>query len=120
MALGLLDGTPDWDRFRPDSKTPRGGVLRLRQKVVVPTLLTAGPRAGRRDPDFNLDFHVSCVSGPATLRDLEWICSRRWTYRARCGRPPWWRVWLAERRCCCNVSHAVTDGVGGGRYRADL
>ena len=35
-------------------------VLRLRQKVVVPTLPTAAPR-WVVDPDFNLDFHVRRV-----------------------------------------------------------
>lgn len=45
MALELLDGTPDWDRFRTRFENASRRVLRLRQKVVVPTLPTAA-RAG--------------------------------------------------------------------------
>lgn len=71
MALELLDGTPDWDRFRTRFENASRRVLRLRQKVVVPTLPTAAPR-WVVDPDFNLDFHVRRVrvSGPATLREV--------------------------------------------------
>ena len=46
-------------------------VLRLRQKVVMPTLPTAAPR-WVVDPDFNLDFHVRRVRvpEPGTLRQV--------------------------------------------------
>src|SRR6202020_310075 len=38
MALELLDSTPDWDRFRTRFENASRRALRLRQKVVVPTL----------------------------------------------------------------------------------
>ena len=57
MALEILDTTPDWDRFRTRFENASRRVLRLRQKVVVPSLPTAAPR-WVVDPDFNLDFHV--------------------------------------------------------------
>src|SRR6201987_5477928 len=57
MALELLDTTPDWERFRTRFENASRRVLRLRQKVVVPTLPTAHPR-WVVDPDFNLGFHV--------------------------------------------------------------
>ncbi|MGH3576792.1 MAG: wax ester/triacylglycerol synthase domain-containing protein, partial [Mycobacterium sp.] len=71
MALEILDTTPDWDRFRTRFENASRRVLRLRQKVVVPTLPTAAPR-WVVDPDFNLDFHVRRmrVAQPGTLRQL--------------------------------------------------
>ena len=44
-------------------------MLRLRQKVVMPTLPTAAPR-WVIDPDFNLDFHVRRVRVASTLREV--------------------------------------------------
>lgn len=82
-------------------------VLRLRQKVVVPTLPTAAPR-WVVDPDFNLDFHVRRVrvSGPATLREVLDLAEVILQSPLDISRPLWTatlvEVWLtAERRCCC-------------------
>src|SRR6185436_680218 len=71
MGVELLDTTPDWDRLRARFENASRKVLRLRQKVVVPTLPTAAPR-WVVDPDFNLDFHVRRVrvSEPGTLREV--------------------------------------------------
>ena len=54
MALELLDSTPNWERFRARFENASRRVVRLRQKVVVPTLPTASPR-WVIDPDFNLE-----------------------------------------------------------------
>ena len=71
MALEILDRTPDWERFRTRFENASRKALRLRQKVVVPTLPTAAPR-WVVDPDFNLDFHVRRmrVPEPGTLRQV--------------------------------------------------
>ena len=71
MTLEILDSTPDWDRFRTRFENASRKVLRLRQKVVMPTLPTAAPR-WVIDPDFNLDFHVRRlrIPEPGTLRQL--------------------------------------------------
>ncbi|MDT0406871.1 wax ester/triacylglycerol synthase domain-containing protein, partial [Streptomyces edwardsiae] len=71
VGLEILDTTPDWERFRTRFDNASRNVLRLRQKVVMPTLPTASPR-WVVDPDFNLDFHVRRmrVPSPGTLRDL--------------------------------------------------
>src|SRR5947199_10251513 len=71
MALEILDRTPDWERFRARFEIASRKALRLRQKVVVPTLPTASPR-WVVDPDFNLDFHVRRlrVAEPGSLRQL--------------------------------------------------
>ena len=44
MTLELLDTTPDWERFRTRFENASRKVLRLRQKVVMPTLPTVAPR----------------------------------------------------------------------------
>jgi len=43
MTMEILDTTPDWDRFRTRFENVSRKVLRLRQKVVMPTLPTAAP-----------------------------------------------------------------------------
>jgi diacylglycerol O-acyltransferase / wax synthase len=98
MALEILDTTPDWDRFRTRFENASRRVLRLRQKVVVPTLPTASPR-WVVDPDFNLDFHVRRmrVAEPGSLRQV---------------------FDLAE--VMLHLSHAVTDGVGSVEMFAQI
>ena len=71
MALEILDTAPDWELYRSRFENASRKVLRLRQKVVVPTLPTA-PARWVVDPDFNLDFHVRRIRVPAPgrLRDV--------------------------------------------------
>ena len=71
MTLEILDATPDWEAFRARFEIASRKVLRLRQKVVMPTLPTVAPR-WVVDPDFNLDFHVRRihVPSPGTLRQV--------------------------------------------------
>ena len=91
MTLEILDSTPEWDRFRARFENASRKVLRLRQKVVIPTLPTAAPR-WVVDPDFNLDFHVRRmrIPEPGTLRQLlisqRSRRNRRSTFPGRCGR----------------------------------
>ncbi|MDT7719055.1 MAG: diacylglycerol O-acyltransferase / wax synthase, partial [Mycobacterium sp.] len=44
MAVEILDKAPGWDRFVDTFENASRRVLRLRQKVVVPTWPTAAPR----------------------------------------------------------------------------
>ena len=118
MALELLDTTPDWDRFRTRFENASRRVLRLRQKVVVPTLPTASPR-WVVDPDFNLDFHVRRVrvSEPGTLRDVFDLAEVILQSPLDISRPLWTATLvegLADGKAATllHVSHAVTDGVG--------
>src|SRR5689334_275155 len=71
MTIELLDTTPDWDAYRARFDHASRKVLRLRQKVVMPTLPTVAPR-WVVDPDFNLDFHVRRmrVPEPGTMREV--------------------------------------------------
>ncbi len=119
MGLELLDTTPDWDRFRNLFENVSRRVLRLRQKVVVPTLPTAAPR-WVVDPDFNLDFHVRRmrVPEPGGLREVLDLAEVMMQSPLDISRPLWAATLvegLAGGRAATllHISHAVTDGVGG-------
>jgi diacylglycerol O-acyltransferase / wax synthase len=118
MALEVLDTTPDWDQFRTRFDNASRKVLRLRQKVVMPTLPTAAPR-WVVDPDFNLDFHVRRlrVPEPGTLRQVLDFADVTLQSPLDISRPLWTVTLiegLTEGRAAMmlHLSHAVTDGVG--------
>jgi diacylglycerol O-acyltransferase len=118
MGIELLDVTPDWDRFRGRFENASRKVLRLRQKVVMPTLPTAAPR-WVVDPDFNLDFHVRRVRvpEPGTLREVLDLAELALQSPMDISRPLWTATLvegLADGRAATmlHLSHAVTDGVG--------
>jgi diacylglycerol O-acyltransferase / wax synthase len=126
MALELLDSTPDWERFRNRFENASRKVLRLRQKVVVPTLPTASPR-WVVDPDFNLDFHVRRVrvTGEGTLREVFDLAEVILQSPLDISRPLWSATLvegLEDGRAATllHVSHAVTDGVGGVEMFAEI
>lgn len=119
MGVELLDTTPDWDRYRANFENASRKVLRLRQKVVMPTLPTAAPR-WVVDPDFNLDFHVRRVRAPepGTLREVLDLAEVALQSPMDISRPLWSATLvegLADGRAAqiLHLSHAVTDGVGG-------
>lgn len=126
MALEILDTTPDWDRFRARFENASRKVLRLRQKVVVPTLPTASPR-WVVDPDFNLDFHVRRVrvSDPGTLREVFDLAEVMLQSPLDISRPLWTTTLvegLADGKAATllHLSHAVTDGVGSVEMFAEI
>lgn len=126
MALELLDSTPDWNRFRSRFENASRKVLRLRQKVVVPTLPTAAPR-WVVDPDFNLDFHVRRVrvSEPGTLREVFDLAEVMLQSPLDISRPLWTATLvegLADGKAATllHLSHAVTDGVGSVEMFAEI
>ena len=126
MALELLDSTPDWERFRTRFENASRRVLRLRQKVVVPTLPTANPR-WVVDPDFNLDFHVRRVrvSEPGTLREVFDLAELTLQSPMDISRPLWTATLVeglpdGKAATLLHVSHAVTDGLGGVEMFAEI
>jgi diacylglycerol O-acyltransferase len=119
MAVEILDTTPDWQRFRARFDHASRKVLRLRQKVVVPTLPTVAPR-WVVDPDFNLDFHVRRLRlpDPGSMRQLFDLAEVAQQSPLDISRPLWTATLvegLAGGRAATmlHFSHAVTDGVGG-------
>jgi diacylglycerol O-acyltransferase len=118
MALEVLDTTPDWNAFRARFENASRRAVRLRQKVVVPTLPTA-PARWVIDPDFNLDFHVRRVRvpRPGSLREVLDLAEVMLQSPMDISRPLW-TVTLVEgledgrAASLLHLSHAVTDGVG--------
>ncbi len=118
MAVEVLETTPDWKRFVAGFEYASRRVLRLRQKVVVPTVPTAAPR-WVVDPDFNLNFHVRRVRvpEPGTLREVFDLAEVSLQSPLDISRPLWTVTLvegLADGRSAMllHMSHAVTDGVG--------
>ncbi len=118
MALEILDRTPDWDQFRARFENASRRVLRLRQKVVVPTLPTAAPR-WVVDPDFNLDFHVRRirVAEPGSVRQVLDLAEVMVQSPLDIARPLWTATLIeglpdGKAATLLHLSHAVTDGVG--------
>ncbi len=118
MALEILDTTPDWERFLAVFENASRRVLRLRQKVVRPTVPTASPR-WVVDPDFNLNYHVRRVRvpEPGTLRQVIDLAEVSLQSPLDISRPLWTATLvegLQDERAATllHMSHAVTDGVG--------
>ncbi len=126
MGVELLDVTPDWDRFRARFEHASRKVLRLRQKVVMPTLPTAAPR-WVVDPDFNLDFHVRRVRvpEPGTLREVMDLAEVALQSPMDISRPLWTATLVeglegGRAATMLHLSHAVTDGVGAIEMFANI
>ncbi len=126
MALEILDTTPDWDRFLAVFEHASRRVLRLRQKVVVPTIPTASPR-WVVDPDFNLNYHVRRVRvpEPGTLRQVIDLAEVSLQAPLDISRPLWTATLvegLTDGRAAqlLHMSHAVTDGVGAVEMFAQI
>lgn len=126
MAVEILDTTPKWDRFRTRFEHASRRVLRLRQKVVMPTLPTA-PARWVVDPDFNLDFHVRRVQVPypGTLRQVLDLAEVMQQSPLDISRPLWTATLVegVEGRKAAHLlhlSHAVTDGVGATAMFAEI
>ena len=118
MAVEILDSTPDWARFRTRFENASRRALRLRQKVVVPTLPTASPR-WVVDPDFNLDYHVRRlhVAEPGSLRQVFDLAEVMLQSPLDIARPLWTATLIeglpdGKAATLLHMSHAVTDGVG--------
>ena len=118
MAVELLDTIPEWDRFLSVFEYASRRVLRLRQKVVVPSVPTASPR-WVVDPDFNLNFHVRRVRvpEPGTLREVLDLAEVSLQSPLDISRPLWTAT-LVEgvadggAAVLLHMSHAIADGVG--------
>ncbi|ULE31841.1 wax ester/triacylglycerol synthase family O-acyltransferase [Mycobacterium sp. IDR2000157661] len=126
MTLEILDCAPDWETFRAKFENASRKVLRLRQKVVTPTLPTVAPR-WVVDPDFNLDFHLRRirVPEPGTFRQVLDFAEVAAQSPLDISRPLWTATLvegLADGRAAMvvHLSHAVTDGVGGVEMFANL
>jgi WS/DGAT/MGAT family acyltransferase len=126
MTVERLDATPDWAALRARFENASRKVLRLRQKVVMPTLPTAAPR-WVVDPDFNLDFHLRRVRvpEPGTFRQVMDLAEIAAQSPLDISRPLWTATLIegvedGQAALMVHLSHAVTDGVGGVEMFANL
>ena len=126
MGVELLDVTPDWERYRAGFEQASRKAIRLRQKVVMPSLPTAAAR-WVVDPDFNLDYHVRRVRAPGagTLREVFDFAELALQSPLDISRPLWTAT-LVEglpgggAANIVHMSHAVTDGIGSMEMFANL
>lgn len=126
MALEILETAPDWERMRTRFENASRRVLRLRQKVVMPTLPTA-PARWVVDPDFNLDFHLRRVRvpEPGTLRQVFDLAEVILQSPLDISRPLWTATLVeglegGRAATMLHLSHAVTDGVGATAMFAEI
>jgi diacylglycerol O-acyltransferase / wax synthase len=119
IGVEILDTTPVWERYLDRFEDASRRVLRLRQKVVMPTFPTTAPR-WVVDPDFDLTFHVRRlrVHEPGTLRGVFDLAEVMAQSPLDISRPLWTATLiegLADGRAASilQLSHALTDGVGG-------
>src|ERR1700684_176689 len=95
------------------------GVIRMRQKVVVPSVPVT-PARWVGDPDFDLDYHLRRVALPApgTLRQLLDLAEVVRASPRDLERALWEVVYVegldgGRAALLSKFSHAITDGVGG-------
>lgn len=126
MTVEILDTTPDWERFRTRFEHASRKVLRLRQKVVMPTLPTVAPR-WVVDPDFNLDYHVRRIriAEPGTVRQVIDHADVAAQSPLDISRPLWTTTLIeglegGRAAVMMHLSHAVTDGVGAVEMFANI
>jgi diacylglycerol O-acyltransferase len=119
LNLEILDRPADWARLREALDRASRVVIRMRQKVVVPSLPTTPPR-WVVDPDFDLDYHLRRVALPApgTLRQLLDLAEVTLQSPLDMSRALWEAVYVegleADRSALLiKLSHAITDGLGG-------
>jgi diacylglycerol O-acyltransferase / wax synthase len=118
VGVAILDTTPDWGCYLRAFEQASRRVLRLRQKVVVPSLPITAAR-WVIDPYFDLAFHVRRVSvpKPGTLREVLDFAEIAVQSPLDVTRPLW-NVTLVEgldggrAAHLLHISHAITDGVG--------
>jgi len=121
VSVAMLDVVPDFARLRTAVERASRVVLRLRQRVVVPTLPIAAPQ-WVVDPDFDLDFHLRRVAlpEPGTTRHLLDFLQPLISDPFDTARPLWELTLVegvtegdAPAALVMKLHHAVTDGVGG-------
>lgn len=120
MSIEILEDEPDWKRLRADLDRASRAVIRLRQRVVVPTLPITSPQ-WVVDPDFNLDYHLRRVRCPApgTMRQLLDLAQSLYAGPLDMSRPLWEATLVegldadgGKAALLWKLSHALTDGVG--------
>jgi len=119
LGVEILDRPADWERLREAMDRASRVVVRMRQKVVVPSVPVT-PARWVVDPDFDLDYHLRRVALPApgTLRQLLDLAEVILASPLDLERALWEVVYVegldgGRAALLSKFSHAITDGVGG-------
>ena len=119
LGVEILDRPADWGRLREAMDRASRVVIRMRQKVVVPSVPVT-PARWVVDPDFDLDYHLRRVALPApgTLRQLLDLAEVVLASPLDLERALWEVVYVeglegGRAALLSKFSHAITDGVGG-------
>ncbi len=119
LDVEVLDRAADWGRLREAIDRASRVVIRMRQKVVVPSVPVTMPR-WVVDPDFDLDYHLRRVALPApgTLRQLLDLAEVTVQSPLDTSRALWEAVYAeglegGRAALLIKLSHAITDGLGG-------
>ncbi|HSS11838.1 MAG TPA: wax ester/triacylglycerol synthase family O-acyltransferase [Acidimicrobiales bacterium] len=120
MSVEILDRVPDWQRLRDAFDRASRVVLRLRQRVVAPTM-PIGTAQWVVDPDFDLDYHLRRIRSPepGTLRQVLDVAQPMLSAPLDMARPLW-EVTLVEgvtadggqAALLTKLSHSIADGLG--------
>lgn len=120
MSVSLLDTDPGIDAVRAAFDRTSRVVVRLRQRVVVPSVPVA-PAQWFVDPDFDLTYHVRRVRAPSPgqLRDVLDLASTAMSMPLDARRPLWEAILVEDvdvegvgAALLFKISHAMSDGVG--------
>ena len=119
LGVEILDRPADWARLREAMDRASRVVIRMRQKVVIPSVPVT-PAQWVVDPDFDLDYHLRRVALPApgTLRQLLELAEVILASPLDLERALWEAVYVegldgGRAALLSKFSHAITDGVGG-------
>jgi diacylglycerol O-acyltransferase len=119
LGIEILDRRADWERLHEAIDRASRVVLRMRQKVVVPTVPTTAPR-WVVDPDFDLSYHLRRVAlpEPGTMRQLLDLAEVSLQAPLDTSRALWEATYVEglegdRSALLLKFSHAVTDGLGG-------
>ncbi|MBK6886676.1 MAG: DUF1298 domain-containing protein [Tetrasphaera sp.] len=118
LGIDLLDVVPDWERFVAAFDRASRVAVRLRERIVSPTVPVTAPR-WVVDPDFDLRYHLRRVAlpGDGSHRELLDLAEQIAMTPLDLTRPLW-TVTLVEgldgggAAVVTSMSHVVSDGLG--------
>jgi diacylglycerol O-acyltransferase len=119
LNVEILDRPADWGQLREAIDRASRVVIRMRQKVVVPSVPTTPPR-WVVDPDFDLNYHLrrTALPAPGTLRQLLDLAELTLQSPLDTSRALWEAIYVEDLEggraaLLTKLSHAITDGLGG-------
>jgi len=121
VAVYILEAPPAWRRLVETFERASREFVRLRQRVVEPSLPLTDAR-WVTDPDFDLSYHLRRlrVPEPGDIRDLLLLVEGQLMSPLDIARPLWDAILVegfedGSAALIHRTSHALTDGVGGVR-----